>query len=88
MPVINPQGKLVISKASRNSSLLTCRRNLIFMPARKSIFISTLASCKDIDDNRSHMSLKIATLNPKRVSIFKMKASQDRGIASFKLLVL
>ncbi|KAI9576542.1 hypothetical protein GQX74_009599 [Glossina fuscipes] len=59
------------------------QRELICQP---SIIISKLSSCTVIEDNRSHISMKIATLNPNKVSIFNMKATQYRGIASFKLL--
>lgn len=55
------QYELAIESASRNASLLTSRRELISVPPRKSVFISRLAFCANVEVVRSDVWMKITT---------------------------
>uniref|UniRef100_A0A1B0AKF8 Uncharacterized protein n=1 Tax=Glossina palpalis gambiensis TaxID=67801 RepID=A0A1B0AKF8_9MUSC len=55
---------------------------------RRREVISRLASDADVDYIRAHILMKIVTLNPNRVYIFKIKATQDSTFQTYQLSIL
>lgn len=60
------------------------RRELVSVPPKKAAFISRLAPCTVIDEMKVHIATKIFNINPRKISIFKLKPTEER-IASLKV---
>uniref|UniRef100_A0A1A9ZPN5 Uncharacterized protein n=1 Tax=Glossina pallidipes TaxID=7398 RepID=A0A1A9ZPN5_GLOPL len=60
------------------------RRELVLVPPKKAVFISILAPCTVIDDMKFHIATKIFNINPRKISMFKLKPTEERT-ASLKV---